>query len=134
MNKQNETPLGMYCDRYKYKPRERSSTLSRLLLVKCPILRSRNKAKIRFLKYVCTLYLRVRHKYSTFFWKNALIAINMFLQKLICFYGMVELLVVKPHPSVPSLKGRGRIKFYNNIKRSIYYESISNQNSYSKTC
>ena len=71
-----KTPLGMYCDRYKYKPRERPSTLFRLLLVKCPILRSRNKAKMRFLKYVCTHYLRVRHKYNTISNNNTFKRIN----------------------------------------------------------
>ena len=71
------SPLGMYFDRYEYKPRERSSTLFRYYIVSCRSSRQRNKAKMRFLKYVRTHYLRVRYKYSTFFWKNALCEIYL---------------------------------------------------------
>ena len=70
------TPLGMYLDINKYKPRERSSTLFRYYIVSCRSSRQRNKAKMRFLKYVRTRRLRVRYKYSTFFWKNALMIIK----------------------------------------------------------
>lgn len=48
---------------------------SDITLVKCPSSHGQNKAKMRFLKNVRTHYLHVRHKYSTFFRKNALCAL-----------------------------------------------------------
>ena len=76
------TPLGMYLDINRYKPKERSSTLFRYYIVSCRSSRQRNKAKMRFLKYVSTRYSRAQYKFSTFFWKNTLIRTKSdFLQK-----------------------------------------------------